>query len=149
MLCPNALEEVCKQQDAGEVVNKLLENIISYSTEESLMDVAKESGKQLYANISYEDKVDKINVMVNKHFRVFLFIFVISIILQMTELKKIFDVVTEEHTNLTKQMNVETSEVEKAKLAFLIGQADSKMHGLSVLMLHFCSSLQHTQEKIV
>lgn len=68
----------------------------------------------------------------------------------MTELKKLFDIITEEHTNLTKQMNDETSEVEKAKFAFLIGQADSKMHGLSVLMLHFCSGMQqHTQENLI
>lgn len=67
----------------------------------------------------------------------------------MSELKKSFDVITEDHANLTKQLNIEETEVKKAKLAFMLGQADTKMHGLSVLMLHYCSGLQNTQEKIV
>lgn len=67
----------------------------------------------------------------------------------MGELKKTLDSVTMEHMELSKQISLEESEVEKAKLAFLMGQADAKVHGLSVLMLHYCSSLQHTQEKIV
>lgn len=50
---------------------------------------------------------------------------------------------------LSKQMSIEESEVEKARIAFLMGQADAKVHGLSVLMLHYCSGLQQTQEKIV
>lgn len=67
----------------------------------------------------------------------------------MAELKKTFDAVTVEHMELNKQLNSEESEIEKTKLAFLVGQADAKLHGLSVLMLHFCSGLQQTQEKIV
>lgn len=67
----------------------------------------------------------------------------------MGELKKTLDTVTLEHMELSKQIGVEESEVEKAKLAFLMGQAEAKLQGLSVLMLHYCSSLQHTQEKIV
>lgn len=67
----------------------------------------------------------------------------------MGELKKTLDSVTLDHMELSKQIGAEESEVEKAKLAFLMGQADAKVHGLSVLMLHYCSSLQHTQEKIV
>lgn len=66
-MCPHALDEISKQQEATDIVNKLLESVISYSTDESLMDVAKETGKQLYASISYEDKVEKINVMVLKN----------------------------------------------------------------------------------
>lgn len=67
----------------------------------------------------------------------------------MCELKKMFDTVTEEHTELNKRLNNEESEIEKTKLAFLVGQADAKLHALSVLMLHFCSGLQQTQEKII
>lgn len=69
--------------------------------------------------------------------------------IQMGELKKSLDTVTLEHMELSKQLGAEASEVEKARLAFLMGQADAKVHGLSVLMLHYCSSLQHTHEKIV
>lgn len=67
----------------------------------------------------------------------------------MAELKKTLDCVTMEHMELSKRIGAEESEVEKARLAFLMGHADAKVHGLSVLMLHYCSSLQHTQEKIV
>lgn len=67
----------------------------------------------------------------------------------MSVLKKTFDKVTDEHTELNKQIGVEDSEVKKTKLAFLMGQADAKLQGLSVLMLHYCSGLQQTQEKIV
>lgn len=67
----------------------------------------------------------------------------------MTELKKVFDSVTTEHADLSKKLNAEESEVERAKLAFLMGKADAKMHAISALMLHYCSGLQQTQEKIV
>lgn len=130
-LCASALEEVQKQPDeTTECITRLLDHVMSCSTDESLMDAAKETGKQLYANMPNEDKIEKINLM-------------------MSVLKKTFDVVTDEHTDLNKQMGIEGSEVEKAKIAFLMGQADAKLHGLSVLMLHYCSGLQQTQEKIV
>lgn len=67
----------------------------------------------------------------------------------MTELKSAFDAVTSEHKEWSKQMCVQESDSEKARLAFLIGQADAKVQGLSALMLHYCSSLQQTHEKIV
>lgn len=67
----------------------------------------------------------------------------------MTELKKALDAITLEHMELSKQMSTEELEVEKARIAFLMGQADAKVHGLSVLMLHYCSSLQQAQDKIV
>lgn len=67
----------------------------------------------------------------------------------MAELKKAFDAVTAEHMEWTREMCIQETDSEKARLAFLIGQADAKVQGLSVLMLHYCSSLQQTQEKIV
>lgn len=67
----------------------------------------------------------------------------------MTELKKTLDSMTLEHMDLSKQMNMEENATEKARLAFLVGQADAKVHALSVLMLHYCSGLQQVQEKIV
>lgn len=67
----------------------------------------------------------------------------------MAELKKTLDLATSDHMELTKRLSSEESEVEKAKLAFLVGKADAKVHALSVLMLHYCSGLQYTQEKIV
>ncbi|KAJ3664757.1 hypothetical protein Zmor_000302 [Zophobas morio] len=130
-LCPSALEDVQKKpEEATESVNRLLEQVMLCPADESLMDVAKETGRQLYVTMSHEEKVEKVNIM-------------------MAELKKTLDSVTTEHMELSKQMSIQESDAEKTKLAFLIGQADAKVQGLSVLMLHYCSSLQHTQEKIV
>ncbi|RZC35179.1 PDZ domain-containing protein 8, partial [Asbolus verrucosus] len=108
-LCPSALEDVQKNpNEASECVNKLLEQVMLCPADESLMDIAKETGKQLYVNMPHEEKVEKINVM-------------------MTELKKTLDSVTMEHMELSKQMNSQESDAEKTKLAFLIGQADAKV----------------------
>ncbi|ENN72664.1 hypothetical protein YQE_10762, partial [Dendroctonus ponderosae] len=84
----------------------------------------------MYVHLEIEEKREKINLM-------------------MAELKKTLDLTTTEHMELTKKMNLEESEVEKAKLAFLVGQADAKVHALSVLMLHYCSGLQYSHEKIL
>ncbi|XP_066255408.1 PDZ domain-containing protein 8 [Euwallacea similis] len=130
-LCPTALDEVQKTpQDACDTVARLIDQVMQCPADESLMDNAKESGQRLYALLAPEEKKEKINLM-------------------MAELKKTLDLSTSEHMELTKKLSTEESEVEKAKLAFLIGQADAKVHALSVLMLHYCSGLQYTQEKIV
>ncbi|KAJ8920552.1 hypothetical protein NQ315_005421 [Exocentrus adspersus] len=134
IMCPDVLDEVQKNPgEASDNIIKLLEQVMLCPPDEALMDAAKETGRQLYADMPHEEKVEKnkCNVFV------------------MGELKKTFDVVTSEQTELSKRQRVEESEVERAKLAFLIGQADAKVHGLSVLMLHYCSSLQQSQEKIV
>lgn len=130
-LCPTALDEIQKNpQEACETVSRLLDQVMQCPSDETLMDNAKESGLKLYASLEPEEKKEKINLM-------------------MTELKKTLDLSTSEHMELSKKLNTEESEVEKAKLAFLIGQADAKVHALSVLMLHYCSGLQYNQEKIV
>lgn len=67
----------------------------------------------------------------------------------MTELKKTLDTTTSDHMELSKQLNLEENPTEKARLAFMMGQADAKVHALSVLMLHYCSGMQQVQEKIV
>ncbi|XP_022900030.1 PDZ domain-containing protein 8 [Onthophagus taurus] len=131
ILCPAVLDDVFKNPtEAAECVSQLLDHILLCPSDESLMDAAKDTGKQLYATVPMEEKVDKINTM-------------------MGELKKVFDIVTMEHANLSKQLNSEESEVEKTRLAFMMGKADAKMHAISALMLHYCTSLQQSQEKIV
>lgn len=67
----------------------------------------------------------------------------------MTELKKTLDSTTSDHMEYAKQLSLEENPTEKARIAFLMGQADAKVHALSVLMLHYCSGLQQVQEKIV
>ncbi|CAH1984816.1 unnamed protein product [Acanthoscelides obtectus] len=130
-MCPEVLDLVQRYPlEATENVNRLLEQVMQCPPDEGLMDAAKESGRTMYVNMPHEEKVEKINLM-------------------MGELKKALDTVTMKHMELSKKIATEESEMEKAKLAFLMGQADAEVHGLSVLMLHYCSSLQHTQEKIV
>lgn len=64
-MCPSVLEEVQKRPDeAGESVNKLLEQIMLCTADEELMDAAKETGQQFYTSIPHEEKVEKINLMV-------------------------------------------------------------------------------------
>jgi hypothetical protein len=36
---------------------------------------------------------------------------------------------------------------EHTRIAFLIGKSDEKVQALTVLMLHFCAGLQHTQDQ--
>jgi len=55
-----------------------------------------------------------------------------------------------EHTSRTALCRKEAEcqdPVEKARLAFLIGQCDEKVQAITVLMLHFCAGLQHTQDQ--
>lgn len=67
IMCASVLEEVNNQPEtANEAIEKLLEYFNSYSSHESLMDMAKENGKQLYAHMSTEQKLEKINFMVSK-----------------------------------------------------------------------------------
>lgn len=53
-----------KPCEASETVGRLLEHIMHCPADEALMDAAKETGKQLYANMVHEEKVEKINTMV-------------------------------------------------------------------------------------
>lgn len=65
LLCPEALDDVyTKPYEASDTVGRLLEHIMNCPADETLMDTAKESGKQLYANMTHEEKVEKINIMV-------------------------------------------------------------------------------------
>lgn len=64
-LCPEALDDVCtKPSEASDTVCRLLDHIMHCPADETLMDAAKESGKQLYANMAHEEKLEKINTMV-------------------------------------------------------------------------------------
>lgn len=64
-MCFGALDEVQKKpQEASDVVSRLLEQVMMCPTDESLMDVAKETGKQLYVNLPQEEKLEKVNLMV-------------------------------------------------------------------------------------
>ena len=64
ILCATALDEVQKNPaEASQFIIQLLEQIMTCTSDESLMDMAKETGQQLYVNISAEEKSEKINSM--------------------------------------------------------------------------------------
>lgn len=66
LICPEILDEVHnKPCEASDSVARILEQVMSCPSDETLMDVAKETGKQLYSNMPHEEKVEKINTMVN------------------------------------------------------------------------------------
>lgn len=145
-LCPAALDEIQNAQESHDAVNKLLDQMLICATDENLMESARESGRQLYATMVSDERIEKINAMVSRIYLICPYSVVTFnfVRVQMVELKKMFDIVTTEHADLIKKLNNEEVEVERAKLAFLLGQADAKIHGLSVLMLHYCSGLQQS-----
>lgn len=57
------------------------------------------------------------------------------------------DVETTSRMNLAKEEQGAKESTQRAKLAFLIGKSDEKVQALAVLMLHFCSGLQHIQDQ--
>lgn len=67
ILCPTALDDVRKNpEEAADCVSQLLDQILVCPSDESLMDAAKESGKHLYAGMPIDEKIEKINAMVNR-----------------------------------------------------------------------------------
>lgn len=64
--CPEVLEEIWKNSEAdADIIPKLLEQIMLYPQDDSLMTIAKETGLQLYTSIPQHEKAEKINLMVN------------------------------------------------------------------------------------
>ncbi|XP_044730978.1 PDZ domain-containing protein 8 [Chrysoperla carnea] len=123
--------------DCADLLNKLVENFeeneenmsiilghIQHCIQnENIMDIAKESSKNLCKDVSQEQRATKISAMI-------------------ANLKTSLDVQTTKHCELLQKLNDEPNENEKARTAFLIGEADSQIQALSILMLYFCSGLQ-------
>lgn len=65
-MCPETLDEVnAKPSETSECITRLLDQIMACHVDESLMDMAKESGQQLYSTMPHQEKTDKINTMVS------------------------------------------------------------------------------------
>lgn len=64
-MCPAILDEIQQQpSEATEIILRAVDQVLQYPADEALMDAAKETGTQLYANMVHQVKVDKINFMV-------------------------------------------------------------------------------------
>lgn len=63
-ICPIILDEIQEPIDSNEIITRAVEQVLQYPMDEALMDVAKETGTQLYSNMAQSLKFDKINHMV-------------------------------------------------------------------------------------
>lgn len=67
--------------------------------------------------------------------------------MQIAKLKAAIDSETESRHGLSREEQTCRNDAgASTRLAFLIGKSDEKVQALAVLMLHFCSGLQHIQE---
>ncbi|XP_051154052.1 PDZ domain-containing protein 8 isoform X4 [Leptopilina boulardi] len=94
-------------------------SLIAGDLNDGLMTKAKDTGQYLYKYLEPQDRIDKINSMI-------------------TKLKTALDVETTSRVELS-----QNSETNSNKL---IGQSDLRVQALSVLLLHYCTGLQHAQE---
>ncbi|KAK6620823.1 hypothetical protein RUM43_011119 [Polyplax serrata] len=114
--------------DLNEEIAPLLQALMKHgSDQDEVMDFAKETGKTLYEELDLIERRDKINEMLN-------------------QLKGLINEETEIRFSLVKEEQIENDATNKAKIAFLIGKSDEKVQALTVLMMHFCSGLQHIQD---
>ncbi|XP_012277461.1 PDZ domain-containing protein 8 isoform X2 [Orussus abietinus] len=95
--------------------------LIAGELDDGLMSRAKDTGKFLYKDLEHQERIDKINEMIGK-------------------LKTALDVETTSRLELS-----QNGDTDSAKL---IAQSDLRVQALSVLLLHYCTGLQHAQEAL-
>jgi hypothetical protein len=66
---------------------------------------------------------------------------------QISKLKVAVDEETQLRMGLAQKEQDTRDASEHTRIAFLIGKSDEKVQALTVLMLHFCAGLQHTQDQ--
>ncbi|XP_043476993.1 PDZ domain-containing protein 8 isoform X2 [Leptopilina heterotoma] len=94
-------------------------SLIAGDLDDGLMTKAKDTGQYLYKYLEPQERINKINSMI-------------------TKLKTALDVETTSRVELSQ--NCESDSIK------LIGQSDLRVQALSVLLLHYCTGLQHAQE---
>lgn len=92
-----------------------------------VVSAAKEKGRELYANYPLAERKLKLNLMV-------------------TKLQSEIDTETENRNSLAKAERSTVEPARKVKIALLIAKADEKIQALAILMLYYCSGLQHCQQ---
>ncbi|XP_011295294.2 PDZ domain-containing protein 8 [Musca domestica] len=119
-----------------EQVVSITEHIIQLSIDEDVMSLAKNASKQLYSNLSGNERVEKINLL-------------------LTKLRMALDSETAIHSNLAANIkntnndaptNASTAEgsVQNNK-SNILGKSEERIQALSVIMLYLCTGLQHAQ----
>ncbi|XP_063242954.1 PDZ domain-containing protein 8 isoform X2 [Bacillus rossius redtenbacheri] len=109
-------------------VSAALEHLLQHPNDEDLMNIAKSTGKDLYASLSLTERKEKINSMIVK-------------------LKAAMDAETQSRMQLAREEQENKDPETSTRVAFLIGKSDQRVQALAVLMLHFCAGLQHTQDQ--
>ncbi|GAB6027659.1 hypothetical protein CHUAL_001900 [Chamberlinius hualienensis] len=110
-------------QDLDAVIQRLLQ----YSNDEMLVSLAKEKGRELFANLSLEERKEKLNAMIGK-------------------LQAEIDIETENRSYLSEEERKASDPKEKTRANNRITKSNEKIQALAVLMLYYCSGLQNCQE---
>ncbi|XP_073831367.1 PDZ domain-containing protein 8-like isoform X1 [Musca autumnalis] len=120
-----------------EQVVSITEHIIQLSVDEDVMSLAKNASKQLYGNLSGNERVEKINLL-------------------LTKLRMALDSETAIHSTLaasikTTANDTTTNNTPSADNAIqssksnILGKSEERIQALSVIMLYLCTGLQHAQ----
>uniref|UniRef100_A0A1I8NH04 PDZ domain-containing protein 8 n=1 Tax=Musca domestica TaxID=7370 RepID=A0A1I8NH04_MUSDO len=119
-----------------EQVVSITEHIIQLSIDEDVMSLAKNASKQLYSNLSGNERVEKINLL-------------------LTKLRMALDSETAIHSNLAANIkntnndaptNASTAEGSmQNNKSNILGKSEERIQALSVIMLYLCTGLQHAQ----
>ncbi|XP_073969066.1 PDZ domain containing 8 isoform X2 [Rhodnius prolixus] len=117
----------CLSTSSGEEINQALEVLLSRPHDEGVMDIAKASGKMLFADLPSDLRKVKIDEMMSK-------------------LKDAIDAESHNHQALQREEQSLENPAAKAKVAFLVGKSEERLQALAVLMLHCCAGLQDHQE---
>ncbi|XP_061394825.1 PDZ domain-containing protein 8-like, partial [Musca vetustissima] len=118
-----------------EQVVSITEHIIQLSIDEDVMNLAKNASKQLYCNLSGNERVEKINLL-------------------LTKLRMALDSETAIHSTLAatiKTTNNDATNTTTAESSIqnnksnILGKSEERIQALSVIMLYLCTGLQHAQ----
>ncbi|XP_075226255.1 PDZ domain containing 8 isoform X2 [Lycorma delicatula] len=113
-----------------EEISVALEQLLSRPQDEELnLDVAKASGRQLFADLPPDLRKQRIDAV-------------------MTKLKAAIDAESHVHMKLVKEEQGSLDTSIKARTAFLIGKSEEKLQAMTVLMLHCCAGLQDAQDNL-
>uniref|UniRef100_A0A1B6KY39 Uncharacterized protein n=1 Tax=Graphocephala atropunctata TaxID=36148 RepID=A0A1B6KY39_9HEMI len=115
------------ESEEGDEVSVALKQLLSRPQDEELMDQAKATGRQLFADLAPEARKQRIDAV-------------------MAKLKSAMDEESETHMKLAREEQASTSSESRARAAFLLGKSEEKLHALTVLMLHCCAGLQDSHD---
>lgn len=119
-------------------LNRLKRRLLSTSQNEvtkkeevdhMVMTVAREMGRELFLNLPTAERKLKLETIINK-------------------LQKEIDAEAEQQADLFLKKENATSSKEKARAAEAFAKSEQRMQTLAMLMLHYCSGIQHCNEEL-